>query len=296
MMEKIALFCKSYRNDIDRAARLAESVRRHNSDYLPFYLSVPQNDLALFRDRIGTVDIQWICDENIIESNPNLSHNAYRSMSGHISQQIIKAEFWRLNPLPSYLCIDSDSTFIREFTRSDFIVHGDIPYTILHEGKSFSEFCLANGLAGVIEEFEKMKKKLKDMFGRSGPSYNFGPFPVSWHRQVWSDLEKNYLAPKGMTILDAISSLPSEAFWYGEALLKFSSIDICPREPYFKAYLFLEEYEHDRRMGMTEAILSKLYCGVVYQSNWHPKRLRRIKNYAYYFKKGLKKFQTEFLI
>jgi len=55
------------------------------------------------------------------------------------------------------------------------------------------------------------------------------------------------------------------------------SINIVPREPFFKAYLFFEEYEHDRRTGIMYKILSKLYYGIVYQSNWHPKHLKFIK-------------------
>jgi hypothetical protein len=295
-MEGITIFCKSYRNDLRRAAGLAESVRRFNNDSLPFYISVPANDSGLFRNRIGTGDIEWLCDEDIIESNRNISHDAYRSLPGQLSQQIVKAEFWRLNPLPSYLCVDSDSIFIKEFRRSDFIIAGSVPYTVMHEGKSSHEFCLANGLESDMEEFEIMKSKFRNMFERQGPSYNFGPLPVAWHCSVWKDLEKNYLIPKGMTILDAFTFLPSEAFWYGEALLKYRSIDIVPREPFFKAYLFLEEYEHDRRIGVTDSMLSKLYCGIVYQSNWHPKRLKFIKNRAYHLKKTLKKFKTGFCL
>jgi hypothetical protein len=290
-MEGISVFCKSYRNDLSRAATLAESVRRFNSDALPFCISVPRSDLLLFRDHIGTGDITWMCDEDIIEANRGISMEGYRSLPGGLSQQIVKAEFWRLNPQPSYLCIDSDSVFIREFGRSDFIAVDSVPYTVIHEGKSFSDFCLANGLAHVIEEHELMKNALRTVFGRRGPSYEFGPFPVAWHRNVWRDLDANHLAPKAMTIVDAITSAPSEAFWYGEALLKYHSIAIFPREPFFRAYLFLEEYEHDRRMGITEAILKKTYSGIVYQSNWHPRRLKLLKKYAYYIKKSLKRFR-----
>ncbi len=291
-MEGIAIFCKSYRKDLSRAAELAESVRRFNKDSLPVFFSVPGNDLGLFRNQIGTGDIEWLSDEDIIGSNGAIPHDAYGSLPGQLSQQIVKAEFWRLNPLSSYLCIDSDSIFIKEFRKSDFIASGSVPYTVMHEGKSFYEFCLANGLERDIEELEIMKSRFKETFDRRGPSYSFGPLPVAWHRNVWKDLEEKYLVPGGMTILDALTFLPSEAFWYGEALLKYRSIDIVPREPFFKAYLFLEEFEHDRKAGITHHVLSKLYYGVVYQSNWHPRRLRFTKRHAYHFKKTMKKFLT----
>ncbi len=291
-MKGISIFCKSFRRDVGRAAELAESVRRFNNDALPFYISVPENDIALFKDQIGTGDIEWLRDEDIIESNRNVSHDAYASLPGQLSQQIVKAEFWRVNPLSACLCVDSDSVFIKEFRMSDFLASDTVPYTVMHEDKSFSTFCLANGLESYIETFEVLKGKFRDIFDREGPSYSFLPFPVAWHCQVWKDLERNYLIPEGMNILDAMKLLSSEAFWYGEALLRYRSIDIVPREPFFKAYLYLEEYEHDKKAGITREILSKLYYGVVYQSNWHPKRLRLIKNYAYHFKKTLKRFRT----
>ncbi len=295
-MKGISIYCKSFRRDLSRAAELAESVRRFNNDSLPFYISVPENDLALFKDRIGTGDIEWLRDEDIIGSNRNISYDDYASLPGQISQQVVKAEFWRVNPLPICLCVDSDSIFIKEFSKSDFLATDTIPYTVMHEDKSFSAFCLANGLESYIETFEVLKSKFRDTFGRQGPSYNFLPFPVTWHRGVWEDLEKNILTPGGMTIIDALKRLSSEALWYGETLLKYHAVDIMPREPFFKAYLYLEEYEHDRKAGVTQEILSRLYYGVVYQSNWHPKRLGFIKNRAYYFKKKLKKFRMRFCL
>lgn len=254
-MEGIAIYCKSYRNDLKRAAELAESVRRFNNDSLPFWIFVPGNDLGLFRNHIGTGDVQWLRDEDVIEANRSISRDAYFSLPGQLSQQIVKAEFWRVNPLPSYLCVDSDSIFIGEFKRSDFKVSGSVPYTVMHEGKSFREFCLANGLERDIGEFESMKHKFKNLFDRQGPSYNFGPFPVTWHRCVWKDLEKNYFTPKRMTILDALTFLPSEAFWYGEALRKYRSMDIVPREPFSRRICFL------RSMSMTEGCRRRSQVG-----------------------------------
>lgn len=290
-MEGVTIFCKSYRGDLARAAKLVESVRRFNRDSLRFLFSVPESDLMLFRSHIGTGDVEWFCDEDILASNLSISQEAYCSLPGSITQQIVKAEFWRVNPLDCYLCVDSDSIFIRDFGRSDFMSSSAVPYTVMHDGKSFREFCLANGLGSDIEVFEDMKRRMRKLFDRQGPSHNFGPFPVAWHSAVWKDLFMHYLEPKGMTILDALTLMPNEAFWYGEALLKYRSIDIVPHEPFFRAYLFLEEYEHDRKSGITQDILSRSYCGIVYQSNWYPKRLKFIKNRSYYLKKMLRRFR-----
>ena len=52
-MNDIVIFCKSYHRDLARAAVMAESVRQYSRDGLPLYISVPEADLAMFRQRIG---------------------------------------------------------------------------------------------------------------------------------------------------------------------------------------------------------------------------------------------------
>ena len=286
-MSTITIFCKSYRNDLERAVKLVESLRKFNADSLPLYISVPASDLNIFRERIGT-DITWLTDEEIIGSNPDINQDKYRALPGQLSQQIVKAEFWRINPAENYVCVDSDMRFIRNFYQTDFLSPDGTPYTILHEGKAFLEFCLSSRLDDVIENFEETARSMQQRFQRNGPLYNFGPFPVIWSAKVWSTLAA-VLHNEGSNLLDAIVAYPHEASWYGETLLKYRPIELLPKEPVFKAYLFLEEYERDLRAGMDEAALARLYLGVVYQSNWYPKRLQPLKRLAYKIKRQLKK-------
>lgn len=285
-MTTISIFCKSYRNDLERAVKLVESIRKHNVDSLPIYISVPGSDLETFRERIGT-DITWLTDEEIIGSNPDIDLKKYAALAGQHSQQIVKAEFWRINPAENYVCVDSDMRFIRDFFRTDFLSPDGQPYTILHEGKAFLEFCLSNRLNDTIANFEQTAQTMQQRFNRNGPLYNFGPFPVIWSAKVWRTLAAA-LHSEGSNILDAIVTHPHEASWYGETLLKYRPIELLPKEPVFKAYLFLEEYERDQRARVTEQTLARLYLGVVYQSNWYPKRLQPLKRLAYKIKRYLK--------
>lgn len=290
-MTNISIFCKSYRGDLVPAAVMVESVRRYNRDNLSLYIAVPQADLELFKARIGIDYVHWLTDEEVIAANPAISLPAFQALPGHISQQIVKAEFWRVNPHDNYVCTDSDSRFIREFQASDFLTSKGEPYTILHEGKPFMQFCLANGIHETDQYFEKMSQDMREHFGRKGPSYSYNPFPVIWSKKVWQDLAKQ-LQADGSNMLDAIVAHPYESSWYGEALLMFQSIPLMPKEPIFKAYLYLEEYEHDRGMGIDEAILAKHYLGVVYQTNWYPHRLQPLKRMAYKLKRRLKRWRA----
>jgi len=46
---KFHLFCKSYIGDLTRALMLWESIKKHNRDDIPFWLSVPYADLDEFK-------------------------------------------------------------------------------------------------------------------------------------------------------------------------------------------------------------------------------------------------------
>jgi hypothetical protein len=291
-MTDISILCKSYRNDLERAVVMVESVRRFNRDSLPLYISVPRGDLDLFKSRIGTDGINWLADEDIIGANPAIDLNTYLALPGHISQQIVKAEFWRVNPCENCVCIDSDSRFIRDFFAHDFLSAEGHPYTILHEGKPFMVFCMASGIQETELYFETMSDEMKRYFGRQGPSYSYNPFPVIWSNKVWRALLAK-LEEEKINMLDAIVVHPYESSWYGEALLKYRPIPLLPKEPIFKAYLYLEEYEDDRKLGVDETMLAQFYLGVVYQSNWYPRRLQLLKRIAYKIKRRMQRYKSK---
>lgn len=290
-MHNISIFCKSYLPDMERAHAMVESVRRHNRDGLPLYISVPQTELAQFRQRITAAEVNWLADEDVIGSNAAIDLAAYHALPGHLSQQIVKAEFWRVNPHDVCVCIDSDSRFIRDFLAGDFVAPDGTPYTILFEGKNFLQFCLVNGIRETGHYYEKMSADMKNNFGREGPSYSYNPFPVVWHRKVWQSLLPKF-EEEHISMLDAIVAHPYESSWYGEAMLKYRPIPLLPKEPIFKAYLYLEEFEHDKAMGVDESVLAKYYLGVVYQSNWYPHRLKFWKRLAYKLKRRVQRMRA----
>ena len=109
--------------------------------------------------------------------------------------------------------------------------------------------------------------------------------------KVTKDLAK--LEEEKINMLDAIVAHPYESSWYGEALLKYRPIPLLPKEPIFKAYLYLEEYEDDRKLGVDETMLAQFYLGVVYQSNWYPRRLQLLKRIAYKIKRRMQRYRKK---
>lgn len=267
-MEKIPVYCKSYHRDVLRVRRLLESLGKYNQDNLPVFVSMPAADRQLFVNTIGRESCHLLDDEEIISANPAYRDGRIFKVSPGLTQQVIKSEFWRLQTCSAYLCIDSDSRFIRPFNQGELLAPDGVPYTTLHQCKDFLQLAGNMGKHKVVENFIKDSAAGRALFGRVGPEYDFGPTPVVWASKVWQDLDSLYLQPKGWSLLDAIEHYPAELRWYGEALLAYGSIPLHPREPLFRVYHTDWQYYALRRQGESEEKLRDLYLGVVSQSNW----------------------------
>jgi len=268
-MNDIVLFCKSYNIDIVRLSRLWKSIIKHNKNLIPFFVSVPSKDLDFFKKNIfRSSEINWIKDEDIVDVSPGGSKKRYETMNGSLSQQIIKAEFWRLELCESYLCLDSDCKFIRDFSKKDFLSENGTPYTVIHQHKEFIQLALNKGKEKVYINTLTDMRKVKDYMERKGVDYDFGPAPVIWHKAPWDDLYQYDLCPNGLTLWDAIIKIPNEIKWYGESLLKNRSIELYPIEPLMRVYHYYWDYKILKKFGENEEKLSLNYLGVIYQSNW----------------------------
>jgi Family of unknown function (DUF6492) len=274
-MSSFILFCKSFKDDVLRAKRLIESISRWNTDQIPFYLSVPESDISLFS---STIDFEamnalqqgsfhLITDESIVACMPNTQLSDYKNMRGYLSQQVVKAEAWRLLGCESYLCLDSDAFFIRPFSLKDFLHADGNPYSLMHDAKELLDLAKAYNKKEVLDNFLNDSKKLKDEFNRIGPDFDFGPAPLIWSAKVWESLYTQYLSPKGERLWEAIARLPMEIRWYGEALLKFHAINIHAIQPIFTCYHYQWQYQHAQQFNQTIGSDTKA-LGVVMQSYW----------------------------
>lgn len=268
-MQDIALYCKSYRTDLNRVLRLASSVRKYNQEHLSFHISVPGTDLDLFRSHLQGYDVTLHADEDILGHVPRgLEPVSMDSLPGSLMQQIIKSEFWRLGLSTTYVCLDSDAFFIRPFGKRDFLDLDGTPYTVIDEAHEILEDAIVHRKPQVLAAYQNDAREVQRLLDRPGRMYNFGPLPVIWHRDVWSSLYDLFLGPRGMNFADAIKLAPSEARWYGESLLKYQAIRLLPCQALFKVYHYAWQFDRDRRAGVKEFDLTPLYCGLIYQSAW----------------------------
>ena len=258
-MHKLVLYCKSYHLDVHRAKNLLDSINKYNIDNIPFYISVPESDIDLFKKELGESNYTLLKDEDINTLN-----------EGWKGQQIVKSQFWKLGLCENYLCIDSDCVFIKDFKVTDFMFDNETPYTVCHEYKSFFEFMDKFPLSfDPYESFVNERLHIMELFGRSGAIYDFGPGPTIWSSKVWQSLEEQYIIPNNITFADLIEANGSEFTWYGEALLAFRPFEILPVQPLFKVFHYSGQFVQAKQQGYTEQIYTKNYYGIILQSNFN---------------------------
>jgi hypothetical protein len=277
-----------------RLKRLLNSIKEFNVDRLPFYISTPASERDLLIQVLGEHDYIWVADEQIVEANPRADFLKYKKMPGGLSQQVIKSEFWRLGFSKNYLCLDSDSFFIRNFYLHDFLTADGTPYTVLHQNKEFFQLAINRGKERVVENLTEESNRVKALFGRSGPNFYCAPAPFIWSAEVWRSLDQEFLAPQGKSLWDLVSPQLPETLIYGEALLKYRAIPLIAIEPLFRTYHYDWQYLLMRRLGETKSSLSQNYLGIILQSTWDtdlgldqhkslPSRLlRKIKRFGRY--------------
>ncbi|MBN37171.1 MAG: hypothetical protein CMI29_01775 [Opitutae bacterium] len=289
---ELGLFCKSFADDLDRFKNLIDSIDRYNTEKLPFFVSVPESDLELFKPLLSQSSyVNLLTDEDLLTQSNALGESRQKSYSGSLLQQIIKVAFGIMGNVSRYVVIDSDSFFIRPFGKKDFLSEDGTPVTIMHKCEDLLGFCEANGMHFVHTNYEKERIKLQGLFGRTGEIYDFGPTPVVWGSEVWQILKEDYLDKKNVCLAALIFKYPSELLVYGEALLEYKPFPIRPKDPLFKVFHYREQFEALEDEDKSEATLSKNYLGIVLQSNWNKnaEQLSLTKRLRQFLKKMIKR-------
>jgi len=294
------LFCKSYGKELHRAKRLADSVDIYNTDNIKFYVSVPQEDIEVFRKLLKNNKCFLLTDEEIIAETCEVFGQIPGYFSRHLLQQLIKLEFWRMEKSENYAWVDSDSYFIKEFKISDFMYDDKTPYTIMRE---FDLSAIQNSWNNIPKKLKERRindrvehiKKFKTVFGEGFNDYVFGDStPIIWSSNVLKDLYENYLIPEKKTIFRLLSDFPCETYLYGYYLIHSNCIPVYPKQHMFKAFDYLDEFIVSEMMGGNECSIAKEYFGICIQSNWalfEEKKsiLTRLKNRKQEFMKFLLK-------
>ena len=267
-MHQLAILIKTYKPDFERVKILINSIDKHNIDKIPVYISVNDEDYTFFKAHLITKhDI--IKDSSIYKTDVK---------DGWRYQQIIKTQFYRLNICKNYLCIDSDSQFIKDFYVSNFMYSEDVPYTIMHESKSFMETMERINIDTETIFFKQALSATRKIIGTKGKQWDYGPSPYLWSSNVWQHFNEIFLKERAQSFESFFNeieqiAIPSETVIYGEYLRVCNLIPILPIEGFFKVYHYKEQYELEKKFHNIEK-LKKVYLGVIFQSNWKQKKKR----------------------
>jgi hypothetical protein len=85
-MDKIVIYTKTYKGDLERVKVLIDSIKKYNKDGIPFYISIPKSDEFLFKTNIDVDYVKIVYDEDIVNIGVQNWH----------TQQIVKSSFWKL--------------------------------------------------------------------------------------------------------------------------------------------------------------------------------------------------------
>jgi hypothetical protein len=285
---KFAIFCKSFRDDLDRFLRLAGSVSRHNRDGLPFYVSVPNADRRLFSDALGSRDVELVSDEDVLGGPVKQSWTA---------QQLVKLHIGRTGFADAWFWLDSDAYFIRDFGRGDFVrKDGSVAFPVsrklhvleerwsdvireLDHGTAVEPFSLGElgrppvplieGIPPLQRwidavrrsSYEERLPRIASFFGRSGPALYFLPGAV-WTRESVRSFEERVLGPLRSTFADLLRYAPWEANWIGEWVIASGMKGRHIVESPFLHIRTDDAIRRARREGLDESRLSARYLGL----------------------------------
>lgn len=267
-MNNMSLVVSSWRGDVTRCKKLYESIEKFNTDNIPFYIVASKDDIAVFKNALGTENINYVEEEQI---NPNK-----HVFDGWRIQQINKINFSTLDIAANYYTLDSDCFFIKPFYLDDFIAYDDIPYTTIfddnvyqltlqqyegwkdYHGREFVDVChkaWQRDIRTVIPN--KFKRAL-----------HYGPCPVTFNSNVWKHFINEFLKPNEYTVYDIINHVPNEYGWYGEYLMYTKLIDIVPSEAQFLCMHSKQQYDWFMKNIPFDSI-KRVYLGVIINSAFY---------------------------
>ena len=268
MKNNFAMFCKTYRKDLNSFKRMINSFNKYNIKSIPMFVSVPELDLEIFKN-FESDTVQFISDESyakdyFVDLSDDIS--AFWGLTeGYVNQEICKLSFWENELAQNYLCIDSDLIFIRDFSIEDFMVDENTPYTVLVMDKDLSiekhyqSFWnwRQNLIEKIYNEIELVDKRFRTCHGMQ-----------VLNSTVLKSLKNDFMESKGYSYKDLIKISPYEFTWYNAWFQKCKLIPEYAVEPFFKTFHMRIEYIVSRLKGLNLDDYQKAYVGIILNGNW----------------------------
>ncbi|MEM9694913.1 MAG: DUF6492 family protein [Myxococcota bacterium] len=267
----LLLFVKTYRKDIALFARLLRSIERHNVDDLPLVVSVNDRDLGLFRT---TFPGRVVVPDSVVFAS--------RCRRPWTYQQIIKSSVWRVGICENYLCLDSDSFFVRDFRRSDFI-RDSLPLTPIYnnedtwrsQGRTQLDDKGLKETQNLVDEARKTRDAIRRFVGTEEAELAFAPPPYLWRCETWHAFCREYelLSPDDYDRLyidfpRRWGASPAETWFYSEYYNLRRPYPLVEVPAYFEMFHTEKDAADCRATGWTLDSLREYFLGITVQGNW----------------------------
>ncbi len=284
-MQPVAFFCKTFRDDFDRLARMLETFRACNADGIPMALSLPEEDVDLYRARFAGLRLPVFLDHELTGFHQPPGN------SGWTYQQTVKLCCDQTAMAESYFTVDSDFYFVRRFGRADFIDADGAPFVFLsphghyadggpafadahrylagEAAREFSPDALRALHSGRVPDLAGDLAALRPLCRDTDLSAAFGHPPVTYYCQSGPLLRAEVLcairgdAPGGPGVAASrlIGLSPWEANWHSEFL--FASGRPLAIRPMAVFHVASEAgLEQVRQAGITEAQIARRYIAI----------------------------------
>lgn len=263
MAAPLVTMLKSYAGDYDYVARLVPTYRRHNTDAIPLYLVVPISDVPLFAPFAGE-GLLVMADEDVTTDFLSPEQAAeVRNGLGIANAGVVKLAFGTLGIADNYFAIDSDSLFIRDFGRSDFLDAKGTPYLV---ADAYPD--LASDPFYADRYWKSRSAAFHDVVSALGIEEHLNR--TSHNSQVISSEVvvslQDRLSQLGMNFADAMCRSIYEFFWYGAWALSLGNMPL--RRECVKVVHHQGEHIALHLSGVRKHTLAASYLGVIVNSNW----------------------------
>jgi Family of unknown function (DUF6492) len=262
-MKDVAIFVKSHRPDLVLVHRLLDSISRHNLDRIGVFISVPADDVVVFRDISRRfTDVSVLEDDHF--GIPGIDRKIWGYPPGYITQQLIKLSVQRLSEARNYVILDSDTYFIRDFVTEDFTAPDGTGLTVLTGDKEL----VADPAWDLFAEVRAKKINLiADRLGVPALSRATCHNSAVFQDSVLHDFH-DWCRSESLSLLDLITIAPVEFTWYNFFLVKHCPERLVRIEPFIKMMHTRSEYRRLVAAGFSHESLRRSYLGVCINSNW----------------------------
>jgi hypothetical protein len=267
------LMLKTFAGDAVYVERLVESFNQFNVEGLSLWIVAPDSDLPGFR-YFASEFIQLVSDEDIPvrylnEDSADLSlvdPRPGRAPFGFLNQGISKLAFFKLGLLDNYVCLDSDTEFIRPFGRSDFMAHDTTPWFFAQDYSDLAADPFYRPRYWL--EREKPLDRVRERLGVEKVPRVTVHNSLVMSSAVLEDFENIFLLREGLDFSDLMQMCTLEFFWYGTWMQRQQLVPLLQRGDLIRMVNHQGEHLSLYASGVRKRDLAEGYLGVIVNSNW----------------------------